>query len=121
MDQGDELNNLAKQDLGLQTEFQKDAMQRYGNNVIMMDATHSTTQYDFLLITISVIDEFGAGLPVAWAISNREDTAALIESLNANHQRVGDLKPTYFMSEYFNAWGGVFGNTATMLSKFSCR
>ncbi len=67
MDQGDELDNLAKQDflLGLQTEFQKDAMQRYGNNVIMMDATHSTTQYDFLLITIFVIDEFGAGLPVA--------------------------------------------------------
>ena len=28
--------------------------------------------YDSQLITVFVIDEHGAGLPVAWAISNRE-------------------------------------------------
>ena len=61
-------------------------MQRYGNNVIMMDATHSTTQYDFLLITIFVIDEHGAGLPVARAISNGEDTTMLVEFLKAIHK-----------------------------------
>lgn len=61
------INNLGKEDflLGLHTEFQRDAMRRYGNAVIMMDATHCTTQYDFLLITVFVIDDHGSGLPVA--------------------------------------------------------
>ena len=79
----------------------------------MLDATHGTTQYDFQLITIFVIDEHGAGLPVAWAISNREDTTLLTEFLKAVHARVGNLQPTYFMSDcieqYFNSWCGVYG------------
>ena len=41
--------------------------------VVMMDATHRVRQYGFLLISIMVIDDHDEGLPVAWAISNRED------------------------------------------------
>ena len=33
--------------------------------------------YDFYLITIVVVDEFGKGIPVGWAISNREDGCIL--------------------------------------------
>ena len=50
----------------------------------------------------------GAGLPVAWAISNRGDTSLLVQFLKAVHARIGDLKPCYFMSDcaeqYFKAW-----------------
>ena len=119
VEQSDNVDNLSKDDflLGLQTEFQRDAMQRYGNSAIMMDATHSTTQYDFLLITIFVVDEHGSGLPVAWAISNREDTTLLTEFLKAVYEQVEDLQPTYFMSDcaeqYFNSWCGVFGINST--------
>ena len=78
-----------------------------------MDATHNTTQYDFQLITIFVVDEYGAGLPVAWAISNREDTTLLTEFLRCVHTRVGNMQPTYFISDcaeqYYNAWCGVLG------------
>ncbi len=118
-EQPDNIDNLSKDDflLGLQTEFQRDDMQRYGNSVIMMDATHGTTQYDFLLISILVLDEFGAGLPVASAISNREDSTLLTEFLKAVHKRVGDLTPTCFMSDcaeqYYNSWCGVFGSNMT--------
>ena len=118
-EQLENMNNLGKEDfiLGLQTEYQRDAMQRYGNAVIMMDATHCTTQYDFLLITIFVIDNHGSGLPVAWAISNREDTTLLTEFLKAVHARTGAIQPAYFMSDcaeqYFHAWCGVFNENET--------
>ena len=84
-----------------------------------MDATHGTTQYDFLLISILVIDEYGEGLPVAWAISNREDATLLVQFLKAVHTKVGDIQPAYFMSDcaeqYYNAWHSVFGATTKLL------
>ena len=50
VEQTDPLNDLGKNNflLVLQTEFQKDAMKRYGTKAILMDATHGTTQYDYL-------------------------------------------------------------------------
>ena len=74
-------------------------MKHYGNKAILMDATHGTTQYDFLLISILVIDEYGEGLPVAWAISNGEDATLLVQFLKAVHTKVGDIQPAYFMSD----------------------
>ena len=65
------------------------------------------------LITVLVIDEFGEGIPVAWAIANREDMTMLIEFLEAIEKRTGPLEPRWFMSDdahqYFKAWKGVFG------------
>ena len=119
VEQSDGMNDLAKDDflLVLQTEFQKDAMKRYGNKAILMDATHSTTQYNFQLISILVMDDHGEGLPVGWALSNREDVALLVQFLKAVHERVGDLEVHYFMSDcaeqYYKAWCGVFGQHKT--------
>ena len=96
-------------------------MQQYGGKAVLMDSTHSTTQYKFLLISIMVIDDYGEGILVAWAISNREDTTILVEYLKAVYANVGELKPEYFMSDcaeqYFHAWSGVFtkGNTKKLL------
>ena len=42
-----------------------------------MDNTHSTNIYDFMLVTVLIIDEYGEGAPVAWALSNRFDTALI--------------------------------------------
>lgn len=115
----DSMDNLSTDDflIVLQIQFQRDAMKEHGNAVIMMDATHGTTQHDFQLITIFLMDEHGSGLPVAWAIINRENSTVLNEFLKAVHLRVGDLHPFYFMSDcaeqYFNSWCGVFGRNAT--------
>ena len=49
-------------------------MMNYGHKLICMDSTHGTNLYDFMLISILVIDDHGEGLPVAWAISNYENT-----------------------------------------------
>ena len=55
-----------------------------------MDATHRTNAYDFLLITVLVVDEFGEGIPVAWAITNSEDNAHLVAFLTALRVKVGE-------------------------------
>ena len=109
--------------LALQTEFQKLALQKHGMKVVMMDATHGVSQYGFLLISILVIDDHGEGLPVAWAISNREDTKTLIEFLSPVRSHVGDIACQFFMSDcaeqYYNAWVNVFGTNDT--KRLICR
>ena len=69
------MDDVGKEDflLGIQTEFQRDIMMEFGKNIICIDATHNTNMYDFYLITIVVVDEFGQGIPVGWAIRNREE------------------------------------------------
>lgn len=86
-----------------------------------MDATHGTNMDDFQLITLLVIDDHGEGLPVAWAVSNKENTVVLTEFLKAVKAKVGDLHPDIFMSDnaeqYWNAWCSAFGahNTRKLL------
>lgn len=105
--------------LGIQTEYQRDAMQHYGNKIICMDSTHGTNIYDFLLISILVVDDFGEGLPVAWALSNHEDTTVLLHFLEALKTKVNEVHPTTFMSDdaqqYYTAWCTVFGGTPSKL------
>ena len=75
----DTQNSLKEDDflLCIQTPFQRDTMIQHSNTMICADSTHSTTQYDFLLTSLLVIDDFGEAVPVAWAVSNREDTEVL--------------------------------------------
>ena len=79
------MDNVGSDDfiLGIQTDFQLDMLCKYGHMCICMDATHGTNMYDFKLITLLVHDEFGEGIQVAWAITNREDTTMLVEFLTA--------------------------------------
>ena len=79
-----------------------------------MDATHSTNMYNFLLITVLVFHDFGEGVPVAWAISNREDADTL--SLFMKYLKVtsGELNPTSFMSDDANQyWNAIYGSSGT--------
>ena len=54
------------------------------------------------------------GIPVAWALSNREDKLVLVHILEAIREVSGSIKPSWFMSDmapqYFNAWEEVFGS-----------
>ena len=75
------LDNYVQDDfvLCLQTAFQRDMLNKFGNDTICIDATHGTNMYNFYLITVLVVDEYGEGLPVGRMISNREDSIALFE------------------------------------------
>ena len=117
--QGEEMDDIGKDDilLGIQTEFQRDIMMEFGNNIICIDATHNTNMYDFYLITIVVVDEFGDGIPVGWALSNREDGCILTQFFKNIHKRTGELMPNIFMSDdaeqYWNSRSAIYGNTKT--------
>jgi len=68
-----------------------------------------------------VIDEFGEGIPVAWMISNREDTLTIVEFLQAMKSRTGTIVANHIMTDdapqFYNAWVSVFGkhNTQKLL------
>ena len=40
-------------------------LKKFGEHLICIDSTHGTNGYDFNLITVMVVDEFGEGFPVA--------------------------------------------------------
>ena len=71
------------------------------------DSTHGTNVYDFLLVSIMVVDSYGEGLPVAWALTNHEDTTVLTEFLKELKTRTGDIHSEVFMSDdtqqFYNA------------------
>ncbi len=81
--QGDKPNQtcslLEVQDflLVLQTEFQRDMFIKHSQNGVCIDATYKINDYDFILITLLVLDDYQEGIPVAWAISNHEDKIVL--------------------------------------------
>ena len=56
-------------------------------------ATHGTNAYDFILITVMVIDGLREGIPEARAIANREDIPMLVEFLKAIRERIRCLQP----------------------------
>ena len=81
------------------------------------NATHGTNAYDFLLVTILVVDEFCEDITVAWAVTNSEDTVHLVNFLRSVKEKVEETKTHVFVSDdaqqYFNAWSEIFGKDDT--------
>ena len=119
IEQSKDLDNLSDNDfiLGIQTEFQLDMLKKFGATAICMDDTHGTNCYNFNLVTIVVVDDYGEGIPVGWMISNRQDTLVLMEFLKAIKERAGNVNPIWFMSDdaeqFFTAWRATFGDGST--------
>ncbi len=92
-------------------------LRKFGNTTICIDTTHGTNMYDFHLLTVIVLDEYSEGVPVAWMISNREDSLMIIEFFKKLKERVGIISPLWFMSDdaeqFFTAWKAVFGHGQT--------
>ena len=103
--------------LALQTQFQLEMMKAFGGNVICVDATHSTNYYEYLLVTVMVVDDFGEGIPVAWAITTREDTCMLAYFFLELRKRTGPLSTQVFMSDdatqYWSAWTAAYSSINT--------
>ena len=72
--------NLSHKDfaIAIQTPLQAEILKRFSSDIICVDSTHGTNGYNFSLITVMVIDEYGEGFPMAWCISNREDHPLLL-------------------------------------------
>ena len=56
--------------LAIQTLFQAEMLKTFGpGKVKCIDATHKN-RYDFQLVTLLVINEYGEGFPIGWCLSN---------------------------------------------------
>lgn len=100
--------------LVLMTEFQAQQLSQFGRHKICIDGTHGTNAYDIQLYTLLVVDEYGAGCPVAFCFSNRSDEYIFKLFFEAIKERVGEINTTVFMSDdapaFYNAWSSVMGN-----------
>ncbi|GFX63054.1 transposase [Trichonephila clavipes] len=112
---------IKKQDfiLGIMTEAQLEFLQLYGKNIIMMDSTHGTNQYGYLLTTIMVSDDNHEGLPIAVCYLNRVSSDVLEPFFEEIKNRLPHLRPKVFMSDddpaLCNAWRRVFGEVEVTL------
>lgn len=118
---GPEGIDLAKDDfmIIIQSPFQKVMSNKFATKGICVDATHGTNGYDFPLTSLVVLDEYGAGFPIAWCLSNHEDFTHMCIFFNEIKKNCGILTPRWFMSDlasqFYNAWIGVMGGTPLRL------
>ncbi|GFQ80780.1 uncharacterized protein TNCT_333491 [Trichonephila clavata] len=99
--------------LAIQHPLQKEMLKKFGKEIVCVDSTHGTNSYNFKLITVLVVDDFGEGFPVAWCISNREDFTALRKFfLLLKNNTETSITFNFFMSDdapaFYNSWSDVF-------------
>ncbi|XP_047104527.1 uncharacterized protein LOC124736037 [Schistocerca piceifrons] len=71
----------------LMTDYQKQLLQRFGQNIVCVYSTHCTNVYKLLVTTLLVVDDFGSGMPVAFCVSNRETTSIMTHFFSAVKER----------------------------------
>ena len=84
--------------LALQTPMQKELLITFGKNIICMDDTHGTNSYDFSLITVLIVDEFGEGCPVFTSKLNAYCTAAIVVTQSDQDQH--KIQANIFTTHY---------------------
>ncbi|XP_068085177.1 uncharacterized protein [Anabrus simplex] len=110
----DETGELNTEDflVVIMTPYQKMMLSKFTNFKVLMDSTHGTNAYDFQLTTVMIVDEFGAGVPIAFCISNKTNQSAMKRFLVAVRDAVGHrVMCQVFMSDdypaYYNSWSQV--------------
>ena len=80
--------------------------------VVCIDDTHGTNAYNLHLTTLMVLDELEEGFAAGWFISNNTDTSSMQIFFNAIKINVGEVSPSWFMSDdanqFYNAWSMTF-------------
>ena len=85
-----------------QTDWQQKLLNRYGNNISLIDATYKTTRYDLALFFICVRTNVGYSV-VAEFITQSKTTGAIGEALGQLRKWNPLWKPKYFMTDYSEA------------------
>lgn len=105
--------------LVIQTPLQADVLRLGDKKVVCADATHGTNSYNFQLISVLVIDEFGEGFPAGFCLSNKEDYVVLANFFSHRKANTGQIDAKWFMSDmaeqYYNAWKSVYGGSPKKL------
>ncbi|XP_039299298.1 uncharacterized protein LOC120355064 [Nilaparvata lugens] len=112
--QGDDHPNLDTNDfvLILMTHFQANQILKLGTRKIFIDVIRGTNGY-FNLTTLLTVDEFGAGCPAAYCLSNKLDENQITLFFEKIKEKVGTVSCNAFMSDdasaFYNCWCRVMG------------
>ena len=85
-----------------QENWQQQLLQKYGNVIAMIDATHKTTRYDLALFFVCVRTNVGY-MVIAEFIVQAETSELIPEALNVLKPWNPGWDPKYFMSDYSEA------------------
>lgn len=69
--------------LAISTPFQRQMLEAFGQKLVFMDAVFGLTIYGYPMLTLLVQDDFGNGVPVAFCISDKENSAAWARFIDA--------------------------------------
>jgi len=98
----------------IMTPYQIDVLSKYATDRICVDSTYGITSHDFQLTTLFIVDEFGAGCPVAFCLSNRINTVAMSRFFLSVKEKVSLITTKVLMSDdtltYINAWSNIMSN-----------
>lgn len=74
---------------------------------------------DFQLVTLLCVNEYGAGLPMAFCITSRVDKIVMEVFIKAIREKTGKIQVKAFMSEdgpiFYNAWRVILGDAKRQL------
>ena len=85
-----------------QTQWQKNLLERYGNNISLIDATYITTRYDLALFFICVKTNVGYSV-VGEFITQAETAEHISEALQQLRRWNPKWSPRFFMTDYSEA------------------
>lgn len=104
-----------------QDKWQRDLMQRYANNITLLDATYKTTKYDLSLFFVCVKTNVGYSVVAEFVIQS-ETTQQISEALAVLQQWNPNWKPSFFIIDYseaeLSAIEEVFPSTKVYLCDF---
>ena len=117
-----EKSNLRSEDfmLVLQSDTQA-TIHKENPRMLCVDSTHGVTGYAFFLLSLLIINRYGVGFVIAWAIASRENS--FIWELLARNLRPSSLnaKPEVLMSDDDNAsWNGLIKVWLSLVHKLLC-
>ena len=84
-----------------QKKWQKDLLQKYGNEILLLDATYKTTRYAVPLFFLTVPTNLDYQIVATFVLEN-ESTEAITEALNIIKRWNPSLSPLYCMTDYCN-------------------
>ncbi|XP_008179308.1 uncharacterized protein LOC103308155 [Acyrthosiphon pisum] len=90
-------------------------LKQFGNGkIVCIDGTHGLNAYDFELVTLLVVDDFGSGFPCCFMFTNLKDTKIYTVMFSTIKDKVGIINPDTFMTDivetFYSAWENTMGS-----------
>ncbi len=95
----------------IMNDAQKKNLCRYGSEVVAFHETYGASRDGFFLHSLLVVDADFEGLPVAFALTNRNDSVGVCAFLTCIRHKVGIINARTLISDmqltYFDCWSRV--------------